>query len=316
MRNDVRQGPAVAFAVAVAVALAAALVAPGDSGAQPRPAGRTRVVMLGTGNPNADPDRSGPAVAVIVDDRPYLVDAGPGVVRRAASAVRAGQGALAAERLGIVFLTHLHSDHTVGLPDLIFTPWVLERAEPLRVFGPPGVQAMTNHLLAAWGEDIRVRIEGREHANRTGYKVRATVVRPGVVYKDDKVTVKAFAVPHGDWKYAFGYRFETPDRVLVISGDTRASRAVVEACNGCDLLVHEVYSTARFATRPPKWQAYHKNAHTSTAELAVLARDARARSLLLYHQLYWGATDADLLREIREGGYRGPVASALDLGVY
>ncbi|MFP5355315.1 MAG: MBL fold metallo-hydrolase [Gemmatimonadota bacterium] len=119
MRNDVRQGPAVAFAVAVA--LAAALVAPGDSGAQPRPAGRTRVVMLGTGNPNADPDRSGPAVAVIVDDRPYLVDAGPGVVRRAASAVRAGQGALAAERLGIVFLTHLHSDHTVGLPDLIFT---------------------------------------------------------------------------------------------------------------------------------------------------------------------------------------------------
>lgn len=312
MRMVVRQWPIVVAAVVLAVALGT----PRSGGAQSRPAGRTRVVMLGTGNPNADPDRSGPAVAVIVDDRPYLVDAGPGVVRRAASAVRAGQGALAAERLGIVFLTHLHSDHTVGLPDLIFTPWVLERSVPLRVFGPPGVTAMTNHLMAAWGEDIRVRIDGREHANRTGYKVRATVVRPGVVYKDDKVTVKAFAVPHGDWKHAFGYRFETPDRVIVISGDTRASRAVVEACNGCDLLVHEVYSTARFATRPAKWQAYHKNAHTSTTELAVLARDARAKSLLLYHQLYWGATDADLLREIREGGYRGPVASALDLGVY
>lgn len=302
------------FVAGAAMALIAGIAR--DAAAQSQPTGRTRVVMLGTGNPNADPDRSGPAVAIVVDDRPYLVDAGPGVVRRAASAVRAGQGALAPARLGIVFLTHLHSDHTVGLPDLIFTPWVLERAGPLRVFGPPGVRAMTDHLTAAWSEDIRVRIEGREHANRTGYRVQATVVRPGVVYKDDKVTVKAFAVPHGDWKHAFGYRFETPDRVIVVSGDTKASRAVVEACNGCDLLVHEVYSFARFATRPGKWQAYHKNAHTSTVELAALARDARAKSLLLYHQLYWGATDADLLREIREGGYRAPVTSALDLGVY
>lgn len=304
------------FGVLIAMTTILLAAASRDGQGQSRPAGRTRVVMLGTGNPNADPDRSGPAVAVIVDDRPYIVDAGPGIVRRAASAVRAGQRALAAEGLEIVFLTHLHSDHTVGLPDLIFTPWVLERAAPLRVFGPPGVKAMTDHILAAWGEDIRVRIKGREHANRTGYKVRAAVVRPGVVYKDDKVTVKAFAVPHGDWTHAFGYRFETPDRVIVISGDTRASHAVVDACNGCDLLVHEVYSTARFATRPARWQAYHKNAHTSTVELAALARGARAKSLLLYHQLYWGATDADLLREIHEAGYRGPVASALDLGVY
>lgn len=300
----------------IAVAIASLVVIPREVQGQSPPRGRTRVVMLGTGTPNADPDRSGPAVAIVVDGRPYLVDAGPGVVRRAASAVRAGEKALAVERLDIVFLTHLHSDHTVGLPDLLFTPWVLERAVPLRIFGPPGVSTMVGHLESAWREDVRVRLDGREHANRTGYQARTTVVRPGVVYRDDKVTVKAFAVPHGDWKYAFGYRFETPDRVVVVSGDTRASRAVVEACNGCDLLVHEVYSTARFRTRPPKWQAYHRNAHTSTVELAALARDARAKSLLLYHQLYWGATDADLLREVREAGYRGPVASALDLGVY
>lgn len=300
--------------------LLAAMAGSGRVKAQAKPAAaatsRTRVVMLGTGNPNADPERSGPAVAVIVDDRAYLVDAGPGVVRRAAAAARAGIGALSAERLDLVFLTHLHSDHTVGLTDLIFTPWVLERPGPLRVFGPRGVREMTDHLIAAFAEDIAVRIEGREGANREGYKVRATVVTPGVVYKDEKVTVTAFAVPHGDWKEAYGYRFETPDRVVVISGDTKASRAVVEACSGCDLLVHEVYSTARFATRPAKWQAYHRNAHTSTVELARLASESRAKSLLLYHQLYWGATDDDLLREVRGAGYRGPLASARDLGVY
>lgn len=175
---------------------------------------------------------------------------------------------------------------------------------------------MTDHLVAAFAEDIRVRIEGRERANTEGYKVQATVVAPGVVYSDDKVTVKAFAVPHGDWREAFGYRFETPDRVIVISGDTRTSRAVVDACNGCDLLVHEVYSTERFATRPAKWQEYHRHAHTSTTDLARLAMEARTKSLLLYHQLYWGATDDDLVREIRAAGYRGPLASARDLGIY
>jgi len=270
--------------------------------AQGAPTARTRLVMLGTGTPNADPDRSGPAVAVVVDDRAYLVDAGAGIVRRAAAAARHGIGALAANRLDIVFLTHLHSDHTVGLPDLMLMPWVLERENPLRVFGPQGVKEMTAHLLAAYREDIAVRLDGREPANTTGYRVDATVVEPGIVYRDDKVTVRAFAVPHGDWKVAYGYRFETPDRVIVISGDTRASRAVVDACNGCDLLVHEVYSTARLLTRPPAWQEYHRNAHTSTVDLARLATEAGAKSLLLYHQLYWGASDDDLLREIRDVG--------------
>lgn len=311
MSRVVRQPVARAIAVVIA-ALATTASAQAPS---PKPP-RTRVVMLGTGTPNADPDRSGPAVAIVVDDRAYLVDAGPGVVRRAAAAARDGIPALGAARLDLVFLTHLHSDHTVGLPDLIFTPWVLERPGPLHVFGPRGVREMTDHLVAAFAEDIRVRIEGREHANADGYKVDATVVAPGVVYTDDKVTVKAFAVPHGDWKEAFGYRFETPDRVIVISGDTRPSDAVVDACNGCDLLVHEVFSAERFATRPARWQAYHRNAHTSTTDLARLARESRTKSLLLYHQLYWGATDDDLVREVRAAGYRGPLASARDLGIY
>jgi ribonuclease BN (tRNA processing enzyme) len=280
------------------------------------PAPAAQLVVLGTGTPNADPDRSGPALAVVVNGTAYLVDAGPGVVRRAAAAQRAGIAALEPKRLARVFITHLHSDHTVGLPDLIFTPWVLERKEPLTVYGPPGIKAMTDHLEQAYAEDVRVRIDGAEPANETGYRVSAHEVAPGVVYRDSNVVVRAFAVAHGDWKVAYGYRFDGGGRSIVVSGDTRASDAVVRACSGCDVLVHEVYSAEMFVRRAPEWQRYHAAAHTSTKELAALAARARPKLLVLYHQLFWGTDDAGLLREIRAAGYKGPVVSAKDLGVY
>ena len=282
-----------------------------------QPAGaQTSVVMLGTGTPNADPDRSGPAISVVRNGRAYLVDAGPGVVRRAAAAQRAGVGALDPKNLSVLFLTHLHSDHTIGLPDVILSAWTLERTVPLEVYGPPGTKAMVEHLLAAYHADIRNRIDGLEPANETGWRVNVHEIAPGIVLDDGNVKVTAFAVPHGDWEQSFGYRFDAADRSIVISGDTRASDAVVAACNGCDLLLHEVYSADRFKTRPPEWQRYHARAHTSTDELALLATRARPRQLVLYHQLYWGTDDAGLVAEVGRAGYARGVVSARDLGVY
>ncbi|MFM8781481.1 MAG: MBL fold metallo-hydrolase, partial [Gemmatimonadota bacterium] len=278
---------------------------------------QTALVMLGTGTPNADPDRSGPAVAVVRAGRSYLIDAGPGVVRRAAAAAALhADSALQPRNLRTLFLTHLHSDHTVGLPDLILSAWTLERDVPLEVYGPPGTQAMVDHLLAAYAADIRNRIDGLEPANPTGYQVRVHEIAPGPIFEDGNVTVTAFAVPHGDWEVAFGYRFQSIDRSIVISGDTRASDTVVEACRGCDLLVHEVYSAERFRTRPPAWQAYHAKAHTSTTELADVASRAAPKQLLLYHQLFWGTTDEGLIVETRAAGYKGPIRSAADLTRY
>lgn len=278
---------------------------------------QTALVMLGTGTPNADPDRSGPAVAVVRAGRSYLIDAGPGVVRRAAAAAALhADSALQPRNLRTLFLTHLHSDHTVGLPDLILSAWTLERDVPLEVYGPPGTQAMVDHLLAAYAADIRNRIDGLEPANPTGYQVRVHEIAPGPIFEDGNVTVTAFAVPHGDWEVAFGYRFQSIDRSIVISGDTRASDTVVEACRGCDLLVHEVYSAERFRTRPPAWQAYHAKAHTSTTELADVASRAAPKQLLLYHQLFWGTTDEGLIAETRAAGYKGPIRSAADLTRY
>ena len=289
--------------------------APANSGAQQNAQSKTQIVLLGTGTPNADPDRSGPSVAIVVNDTAYIIDSGPGVVRRAAAAHRKGVKGLKVENLKRAFITHLHSDHTVGLPDLIFTPWTLERKEPLEVYGPSGIKAMVQHIMKAYEQDIDIRTNGLEPANKTGYKVNAHEIKPGVVYRDQNVTVKAFLVSHGSWKQAFGYRFETPDRIIVISGDCTPSASIVENCDGCDVLIHEVYSQAGFATRPAEWQKYHSTFHTSTRELAEIARKAKPRLLILYHQLFWGVSEEDLLKEIRES-YSGNVVSGRDLDIY
>ena len=278
-------------------------------------AGRTRVVLLGTGTPNADPERMGPAVAIVVNGAAYLIDAGPGIVRRAAQAARNGVDALRVENLDAVFLTHLHSDHTLGLPDLIFTPWVLERTAPLRVFGPSGTRAMTEHLLSAYEQDIRIRIDGLEPANHTGWQVDAREIVPGLVHQDENVRVTAFPVRHASWPTAFGYRFDTADRTIVVSGDAAPSESIIEQCQGCDVLVHEVYSESGFARRPDVWQRYHASAHTSTRELGDIATRARPKLLLLYHQLFWGTTEEDLVAEV-SNHWNGLVASGKDLSVY
>ena len=222
---------------------------------------------------------------------------------------------MAVEKLTHVFITHLHSDHTLGYPDLIFTPWVLERDEPLCVYGPPGTQAMTDHLLLAYDEDIRVRIDGLEPANPRGYQVNVQEIEPGVIYTDANVTVRAFRVSHGSWEHAFGFRVETPDRTIVISGDTTPTPSLIENARGCDVLIHEVYSQAGFEKRPREWQRYHARSHTSSVQLAAIAESVKPGLLILYHQLFWGSTEEELLAEIRRI-YGGKVVSGNDLDVY
>lgn len=276
----------------------------------------TQVVLLGTGTPSADPERSGPATAVVVDDTPYLVDFGPGIVRRAAAGVAKGVTGLKLANLKLAFATHLHADHTMGYPDLIITPWIAGRDAPLQVYGPRGLEDMTGHVLAAYRVDLENRMQERGRKYRM---VDAHEISPGVVYRDAKVTVTAFKVPHGDLE-AYGYRFQTPDRVIVISGDTSPSDAVVSACNGCDVLVHEHYSNASFARVEPRWQQYRLRHHTSTRQLAELATKAHPALLVLYHRSNPGgggssAPESEVIQEMNEL-YKGRWVSGHDLEVY
>lgn len=276
-----------------------------------------RVVLLGTGTPLADPERSGPALAVVVGGRCYLVDAGPGVVRRAVAAARRDSiPALQVANLRIVFLTHLHSDHTLGLPDLMLSPAVLHRGQPLAVYGPPGTRAMVDHLLAAYAEDMDIRLHhGLEHGDSAAYRMIVHEVAAGEVYRDSLVRVTAFAVPHGSWPHAFGYRFDAGGRSIVVSGDTRAADAIVDACHGCDVLVHEVYSKQGFDRLPAATRQYHSTFHTSAIELGDLAARARPKLLVLTHILFFGESASEILGEVRSR-FGGQVALGEDLSVY
>jgi ribonuclease BN (tRNA processing enzyme) len=293
----------------------------------PPAASGTQVVLLGTGTPPADPDRSGPAAAIVVNGTPYLVDMGAGVVRRANEAVaERGIHALDPTRLRVVFVTHLHSDHTVGYPDLILTPWVLGRRVPLEVYGPPGIRHMTDHVLEAYRADFATRSKHYEEKLYTvgsfpeGHAVNAHEIKPGVIYRDANVRVTAFPTAHAMDSY--GYRFETADRRIVISGDTNPTQATIDACNGCDVLIHEVL-THDWLSRRPDFLNYAAKFHTTTSQLAELATKARPRLLVLSHASIALRPVVDSQRSRPEvllgeiiSKYSGHVVVGRDLDVY
>jgi ribonuclease BN (tRNA processing enzyme) len=285
--------------------------------------GSTRVVMLGTGTPRPDPNHFGPATAIVVDDTPYLIDFGAGVVRRAAAAYENGVTAFGSDvvNLKTAFLTHMHSDHTIGYPDLIFTPWVMGRREPLAVYGPKGIKAMTDNILKAWQIDIDGRMNGINRHNATGYQVNAREIGPGVVHQDRYVTVTAFPVRHEEMVDSFGYRFESADRTIVISGDTAPTPALIEHSRGCDVLIHEAYSMASYHKVSPRSQEFRRCHHTSSVELAAIANEVKPGLLVVYHRSKMGGAPASaysedvLLDEIRQS-YKGRVVMAHDLDVF
>jgi len=300
------------FLVIVPMLITAALAA----GQQPQTAGasKTKIVLLGTGTPAPDPERSGPATAIVVNDTAYLVDFGPGIVRRAAAAFFDKDiKELEPTKLRVAFVTHFHSDHTVGYPDLIFTPWTVGRRVPLEVYGPKGLKAMTEHLLEAYRVDIETRtnVDGNQRGFPEGHKVNAHEITPGVIYKDANVTVTAFVTKHAMESY--GYRFDTPDRSIVISGDTNPTQATIDACRGCDVLIHEAHTPAWLATRPETFQQFAAKYHTTTPQLAELARQAKPKLLILYH--YAGLSREELFDDML-ARYSGHFVVGRDLDIY
>src|SRR5262245_16435178 len=213
----------------------------------------TTAIVLGVGSPTIDAERSGTSIGIVAGGTLYVVDAGPGVERRIMEASPKLK-ALQAQRLGPVFISHLHADHTLGLPALLVyhninsNGLLVSRGEDVTVYGPgpargaEGITGVIDHLTAAFFSPIVASgIRAEELSRLGGPKVHAIELKPGVVYQDSNLTVTAFEVAHKT-PIAFGFRIQTVDRLIVISGDTRPVDAVVNACNGCDLLFHELYS--------------------------------------------------------------------------
>lgn len=236
-----------------------------------------QVVLLGTGFPAPDPDRAGPSTAVIVHDKYFVVDAGRAVTMRLA-VLKPRMPFLTA-----VFLTHLHSDHTDGLPDLYNTAWVMGRKVPFELYGPEGTQAMADAMQKYFAADIHIRSRLTEMLPAEGAKVSVHIVREGVVYKDADVTVTAFAVNHGPVKPAFGYKFESGGKTVVISGDTTYTPNLVKFAQGADILVNEVFLPGTFTHDRSSVASMLESYHTSAAQAGRTAAEAHVKQLVLTH---------------------------------
>ena len=243
---------------------------------------RTRLVLLGTaGGPTPKAKSAAPANAIVVGDRIYVVDCGDGVARQLALAN------LPITQLRAVFITHQHSDHNAGYGPLFLLAWAANLSTPVEAYGPPPLVDMTERLLQAYRFDIETRMadEGRPPL--------APLIRPheitagGEIFKDDRVRVTAALNEHPPIQYSFAYRFDTADRSIVFSGDTRYSENVVKLAHGADVLVHEVVSREFWerpgAPQPASVVRHILASHTDAADVGRVATAAGVKTLVLTH---------------------------------
>ena len=278
----------------------------------------TKLIILGSGTPNPDPERYGSGYAVVVNDDAYIVDFGPGIVRRISAMSPTWGGefpSMELENINIAFLTHIHSDHSGALADLILTPWIMGRDEPLNLYGPEGLKAMSENITEAYIDDINYRLYGSQPANKLGFTTNVTEISyDGTIFKDKNIEVIAFKNAHGDFKNSFGFLFITDDKRILFSGDTAVSNNLMKYGKNLDILVHEVFSSETFVNKTKDWQIYHKAHHTSSIDLGIIADELQPKKLVLSHILFWGASEESLLKDVRKN-FNGETIIAADLMV-
>ena len=276
----------------------------------------TKLIILGSGTPNPDPERYGSGYAIIVNESAYIVDFGPGIVRRISAMSPSWGGKFSSmelENINIAFLTHIHSDHSGALADLILTPWIMGRSEPLNLYGPKGLQSMSENIIEAYIDDINYRLYGSQPANKLGYTTNVNeITEDGIIYKDNNVEVIAFKNNHGDFKNSFGFLFITEDKRILLSGDTAVSNNLIKYGENLDILVHEVFSSETFVNKTKDWQTYHKAHHTSSIDVGKIAKKLKPKKLVLSHILFWGASNESLINDVREN-FNGETIIAQDL---
>ena len=269
-----------------------------------------KVTLLGTGTPAPVMNRFGPSILVEAGGQKFLFDAGRGALQRLT------QVKLSWRDVNGVFLTHLHSDHVVGFPDLWLTGWLTaQREAPLQVWGPKGTKNMVSHLEQAYEFDIRMRLAD-EHASATGVVILASDIAGGFVVEKNGVKITAFDVDHAPVEPAFGYRIDFAGRSVVLSGDTRFSENLIRHAAGVDVLVHEVIApeTYRRAGVAPELAQTIMVHHTTPEQAGEVFARTKPRLAVYSHIGRPSATEADLIPATRKT-YAGPLEVGEDLMV-
>ena len=269
------------------------------------------ITLLGTGNPRPSMERFGPATLVEAGETKILIDAGRGAIQRL---FQVG-GAELVREIDLVLLTHLHSDHVVGLPDLWLTGWVFGRDRPLPVIGPPGTVEMCGHLDQAFAFDKKVRGDGRYPA--AGVLLEARDVEPSVVHEAGDLKVTAFEIDHGDGIVpAYGYRIEFGERSAAFSGDMKYDERIVEHARGVDVLVMEVISVEveleRAAVKSQEAIDKIISHHIGPQRAGSLFARVKPRLAVYTHIVPSPAGPEDLIPPTRKS-YDGPLAVGYDL---
>ncbi len=266
-----------------------------------------RVTLLGTGGPPPILDRFGPCTLIEAGSEKFLFDAGRGALQRLF------QLKIPFSEITGLFLTHLHSDHVVGIPDLWLTGWINQawggRQVPLPVWGPLGTKEMMSHLEKAYQFDIRIR----SHYQKEGVRVIAEEFTGGVVYENNGLKITAFEVDHGRIKPAYGYRIDYAGRSVVISGDTRINENVIRFSQGVDLLVHEVVGMSEDFISKSEFGRIIASNHTTPQDAGEVFRRANPKLAVYTHILFFGDfLVKDLIPSTRKN-YSGPLEVGEDL---
>jgi ribonuclease Z len=267
-----------------------------------------RVTLLGTGYPRPVMERFGPSILVEAGKEKLLFDCGRGATQRLY------QLKVPFSEVTALFLTHLHSDHVVGIPDFYLTGWIFGRSTPLRVWGPAGTAAMMSHLEQAYEFDIHVRRDIDEKLPAQGVMVAAKDVEPGVVYQNGDLKVTAFLVDHAPLKPAFGYRIDYAGHSVVLSGDTRFNENLIQVAQGTDVLIHEVIDPEAYRAGDHVYSDEQKqkviNHHTTTEQAGVVFSRVKPKLAVYSHVVPFDATD--LIAHTRKT-YSGPLEVGEDL---